>query len=116
MHLVWCPKYRRSVLTNGVDADLKRLLRSKCAELGIGVAALEVMPDHVHIFVEHDPTLCAAEIANRLKGYTSHELRIRHPWLRSRLPTLWSRSYYAGSVGHVSEATVRHYIEDQKGK
>ena len=65
------------------------------------VHALEVMPDHVHLFVEGDPTRCVAEIVNRLKGYTSRVLRQEFPGLRSRLPTLWSRSYYAGSVGHV---------------
>lgn len=80
------------------------------------IHTLEVMPDHVHLFVESDPTLCVAEIVNRLKGFTSHQLREEFPFLRSRLPTLWSRSYYAGSVGSVSEAVVRKYIESQKGK
>ena len=80
------------------------------------IHTLEVMPDHVHLFLESDPTLCIAEIVNRLKGFTSHQLREEFPFLRSRLPTLWSRSYYAGSVGSVSEAAVRKYIESQKGK
>jgi putative transposase len=57
-----------------------------------------------------------AEIVNRLKGYTSRVLRQEFPGLRSRLPTLWSRAYYAGSVGHVSAATVERYIASQKGK
>jgi putative transposase len=92
------------------------LLAEKAAELGLTVHALEVMPDHVHLFVEGDPTRCVAEIVNRLKGYTSHVLREEFPSLRSRLPTLWSRSYYAGSVGHVSAATVERYIAEQKGK
>ena len=70
------------------------------------IHALEVMPDHVHLFVESDPTRCVAEIVNRLKGYTSRVLRQEYPSLRSRLPTLWSRSYYAGTVGHVSATTV----------
>ena len=74
------------------------------------------MPDHVHLFVESDPTLCVAEIMNRLKDFTSRTLRKEFPFLRSRLPTLWSRSYYAGSVGSVSDAVVRKYIEDQKGR
>ena len=73
------------------------------------------MPDHVHWFVESDPTLCVAEIINRLKGFTSQQLRQELAFLGSRLPTLWSRSYYAGSVGSVSEAVVRKYIESQKG-
>jgi putative transposase len=115
-HIVWCPKYRRAVLIDVVADRLKALLAEKSAELGMEIQALEVMPDHVHLFVESDPTRCVAEIVNRLKGYTSRVLRDEFPSLRSRLPTLWSRSYYAGSVGHVSAATLERYIAEQKGK
>jgi putative transposase len=115
-HVVWCPKYRRPVLEGAVAGRLKALLAEKAAQLALTIHALEVMPDHVHLFVEGDPTRCVAEIVNRLKGYTSHVLREEFPSLRSRLPTLWSRSYYAGSVGHVSAATVERYIAEQKGK
>jgi len=116
LHIIWCPKYRRKVLTDTVAQRLDQLLRKKSSELEFIIYALEIMPDHVHLFLEHDPTRCVAEIVNRLKGYTSRVLRQEFPTLRSKLPTLWSRSYYAGSVGHVSETTIRKYIEDQKGK
>ena len=112
-HLVWCPKYRRPVLTNGVADRLKALLIEKAAEFGATIHALEVMPDHVHLFVESDPTRAPAHLAAQFKGYTSRVLRSEFAHLRSRLPTLWSRSYYIGSVGHVSEATVRRYVESQ---
>jgi putative transposase len=115
-HIVWCPKYRRGVLVDVVADRLKVLLAEKSAELGMEIQALEIKPDHVHLFIESDPTRCVAEIVNRLKGYTSRVLRAEFPTLRSRLPTLWSRSYYAGSVGHVSAATVERYIAEQKGK
>jgi putative transposase len=115
-HVVWCPKYRRPVLVGEVADRLAGLLAEKAAELGMAIRALEVMPDHVHLFVESDPTRCVAEIVNRLKGYTSHVLRQEFPSLRSRLPTLWTRSYFAGSVGHVSAATVERYLAEQKGK
>lgn len=115
-HVVWCPKYRRPVLVDGVDDRLRELLSEKAAELGITIHALEVLPDHVHLFVESDPTRCVAEIVNRLKGATSRVLRQEVPWLRSRLPTLWSRSYFAGSSGHVSAATIERYIAEQKGR
>jgi putative transposase len=115
-HIVWCPKYRRKVLVDVIADRLKALLGEKATELGMTIHALEVMADHVHLFVESDPTLCVAEIVNRLKGYTSRVLRQEFPSLRSRLPTLWSRSYYAGTVGHVSAATVERYIDGQKGK
>ena len=116
VHLVWCPKYRRKVLVNGVDERLKTLLMEKSQERGFVIHAMEVMPDHVHLFLEHDPTYGVAEIVNRLKGYTSRILRSEFPWLRSRIPTLWSRSYFAGSTGSVTATAVQKYIEDQKGK
>lgn len=115
-HLVWCPKYRRPVLVGEIEARLRYLLIEKAAELDITVHALEIMPDHVHLFVESDPTLCVAEIVNRLKGWTSRNLRAQFKTLRTRLPCLWSRSYYAGTVGYVSDAVVRKYIAGQKGK
>jgi putative transposase len=114
-HIVWCPKYRRPVLAGRVDERLKELLTEVATEHGMTIHAMEVMPDHVHLFVEADPTLCVAEIVNRLKGRTSRILRQEFPSLRSRLPTLWSRSYFAATVGAVSEGTVRRYIEAQKG-
>jgi putative transposase len=115
VHLVWCPKYRRSVLINGVDQRLKGILKEKAAEHGFTLHAMEVMPDHVHLFVEYDPTYCVAEIVNRLKGYSSRVLRQEFPWLRSRLPTLWSRRYFAGSVGSVTASAVQKYVAQQKG-
>jgi putative transposase len=115
-HIVWCPKYRRPVLTDAVADRLRELLAAKTTELAMTIHALEVMPDHVHLFVESDPTRCVAEIVNRLKGYTSRVLRQEFTSLRSRLPTLWSRSYFAGSIGQVSAATIERYIAEQKGK
>jgi REP-associated tyrosine transposase len=115
-HVVWCPKYRRPVLVGAVADRLRALLGEKAVELGMTIHALEVMPEHVHLFVESDPTRCVAEIVNRLKGFTSRVLRQEHPSLRSRLPTLWNRSYFAASIGHVSAATIERYIAEQKGK
>ena len=115
-HIVWRPKYRRPVLVKPVDVRLKALLRLQAEQLELTIHEMEVMPDHVHLFVEGGPTICVAEIVNGLKGFTSHELREQFPFLKSRLPTLWSRNYYAGSVGSVSETVVRKDIESQKGK
>ena len=74
------------------------------------------MPDHVHVFVTGEPTEAIQHIVNQLKGYSSFVLRNEFPELRSKLPCLWSRSYYVGTVGYVSEAAIRKYIEGQKGK
>jgi putative transposase len=113
-HLVWCPKYRLPVLIGAVADRLATLLREKANELDTQVRALEIMPDHVHLFIETDPTLAPAYVANQFKGFTSRTLRQDFRHLRTRMPALWSRSYYIGSVGHVSEATVKRYIANQK--
>lgn len=112
-HLVWCPKYRRPVVVGDVASRLKVLLAEKAAEMGATLHAMEVLPDHVHLFVESDPTRAPANIAAQFKGYTSRVLRREFGSLRSRLPTLWSRSYFAATVGHVSAATIQKYIETQ---
>lgn len=113
-HLVWCPKYRRPVLVDAVEARLKALLAEKAVAMDVGIEALDVMPDHVHLFVAAPPTDAPQHLANQFKGYTSRILRQEFPHLRSRLPTLWSRSYYVGSAGAVSEETITHYIATQK--
>ena len=115
-HIVFCPKYRRKVLVGEVEQKLKHILYATAQQYGVLIETMEVMPDHVHLFVTADPTRCVAEIVNRLKGASSRILRQEFPQLTSRLPTLWSRSYYSATVGHVSESTVKKYIENQKGR
>ena len=115
-HLVFCPKYRRPVLVSPIDIRLKELVREIADNREMTVHALEVMPDHVHTFIETDPRWAPAEIAARFKAVTSRVLREEFPTLRTRLPTLWSRSYFIGTVGAVSEATIRRYIAAQKGR
>jgi len=113
-HIVFCPKYRRPVLSP-LEEELKALFQEKAMEMGLTIKAMEIMPDHVHIFLTAPPSLEPQYIANQLKGYTSRILGQEHKWLRSRLPTLWTRSSYIGSVGTVSASTVEKYIENQKG-
>jgi putative transposase len=115
-HLIWCPKYRRKVLVGDVEKRLKELLIEKAEAKGFSIDIMEVMPDHVHVFVKSQPRLSPQYLANQLKGYTSRMLRKEFPTLKSRLPTLWTRSYYVESVGHISEEVVRKYINDQKNK
>jgi putative transposase len=115
-HFIWCPKYRRKVFVGKVAERLKELLLQKAQEIGVEIAQMEIMPDRVHLFVKADPRNSPHFIVQQLKGYTSRVLREEFPSLKSRLPSLWTRSYYCESVGHVSEETIRKYIEDQKGK
>ena len=113
LHFVWCPKYRKPVLTGTVAARLKELLHEKAAALNVEIKGLEIMPDHVHLFVECDPTHAPQFLANQFKGYSSRVLRQEFAHLRSQLPSLWSRSYYVGAAGTVTDATIRRYIEQQ---
>ena len=113
-HFVWCPKYRRKVLQGAIAERLKELLHEKAEALGVTVEGLEVLLDHVHLFVAASPTDAPQYLANQFKGYTSRVLRDEFPGLKSRLPSLWSRSYYVGSAGHVSAETIQKYIEQQK--
>jgi putative transposase len=113
-HFVWCPKYRRKVLMGAIAARLEELLRQKANELGVEIEGLEVLPDHVHLFIAAAPTDAPQYLANQFKAYTSRVLREEFPGLKSRLPSLWSRSYYVGSAGHVSASTIQTYIEQQK--
>ena len=115
-HLIWCPKYRRKVLVGGVAERLRKLFLQKADEIHIKVVEMEIMPDHVHLFVKMPPTYSPHFIVQQLKGYTSRTIRKEFPFMKSRLPSLWTRSYYCESVGHISEETIRKYIEDQKNK
>ncbi len=115
-HLIWCPKYRRKVLIAPIDVELKRLLILKAKDIGLTIDKMEIMPDHVHLFVKANPTSAPHWIVQQLKGYTSRILRQKFKSLRSRIPSLWTRSYYCESIGHISETTVKKYIQDQKNK
>jgi len=115
-HLIWYSKYRRKVLTENVAARRRKLLLKKAQQIEVEIAQMEVMTDHVYLFVKTTPTNSPQFIVNQLKGYTSRMLREGFPFLKSRLPCLWTRSYYYEAVGHISEEAVKRYIEEQKGK
>ena len=116
LHFVWCPKYRKPVLVGRVADRLRELIVEKSAQLGVEVLALEVMPDHVHLFLAVPPTDAPQFYANQFKGHSSRILRLEFPHLKSTLPSLWSRSYYVGSAGHVSSETIEKYIANQRGR
>jgi len=115
-HLIWCTKYRRRVLGEAIQARAKEVLTVKAAELHLRIERMEVMEDHIHVFVKANPVDSPHHIIKHFKGITSFTLRKEFPELRRRLPSLWTRSYYCESVGHISESIVKKYIEDQKSK
>lgn len=114
-HIIFCPKYRRSVLVQGIDMRLKELILSKQKEYGYDVLDMEIMPDHVHLLLDVNPKIGVFSVVNHIKGYTSHELRKEFPVLKSKLPTLWTQSKFISSVGAVTLEVVKKYIEAQKG-
>lgn len=115
-HVIFCPKYRRSVLVDGVDERLKELIIEKQGEYGYTVLDMEVMPDHVHLLIDVNPKVGVFSAVNKIKGYTSRTIREEFPNMRKRIPTLWTRSKFISSVGTVTLEVVKRYIEDQKGK
>ena len=114
-HVVWCPKYRRKVLVDGVDERLKEIAHAVAEEMRFEIIEMEVMPDHVHMLVEVDPQLGIHKAVKRIKGRSSHDLREEFPWLRRRLPSLWTNSYCVSTVGGSPLAIMKQYSEDQRG-
>lgn len=113
-HIIWCPKYRRKVLVDGVDTRLKEVLAQIAEESGCTIDTMEVMPDHIHIFLKGTPTIPIHLIVKNLKGKSSRILRAEFSHLRKRLPCLWTRSYYCETIGRINEETIKKYIENQK--
>lgn len=115
-HVVFCPKYRRKVLTPPIDERLKVILSEQIERLGQELIEMEVMPDHVHLLVGCDPQFGIHRLVKLLKGYSSHALRAEFPALKRRLPSLWTNSYFVSTVGGVTLETLKRYVESQKGK
>ncbi len=113
-HVVWCPKYRRKVLIDGVDTRLKEILQEVATEKQAEIIEMEVMPDHVHLLVEVDPQFGISKLVKFMKGRSSRLLRQEFPKLKSRLPTLWTNSYFVSTVGGAPLSTIKQYIENQK--
>jgi len=113
-HVVWCPKYRRAVLIDGADVRLKQIIQEACIELKCELIELEVMPDHVHLLVEVDPQFGIHRLIKHIKGKSSRLLRAEFGFLKSRLPTLWTNSYFVSTVGGAPLEVIKQYIEQQK--
>lgn len=114
-HVVWCPKYRRKVLIDGVDDRLKSIINEVADESHSEIIELEIMPDHVHVLLECDPQFGINKLIRMMKGRSSRLLRKEFPWLKSRIPSLWTNSYFVSTVGGTTLEVVKQYIENQKG-
>jgi putative transposase len=114
--VVFCPKYRRKVLTPPVDGRLKTILAEQIERWGQELIELEVMPDHVHLLAGCDPQFGIHRLVKLLKGYSSHTLREEFPALKRRLPSLWTNSSFVATTGGVTLETLKRYVQNQKGK
>jgi putative transposase len=113
-HFVWCVRRRKKILIGLLDDRLKVLIEEATQEIDCEVIALETHYDHVHLFVNALPKLAPHQIMHKVKGYTSHALRREYPWLKDKLPSLWTRSYFVSTAGKVSGDTIKRYVEEQK--
>ncbi len=113
-HVVWCPKYRRKVLTEPVQNGLRDIIMSICDTRHSEIIALEIMDDHVHLLVEVDPQHGIHKLIKEIKGRSSRSLRATHSHLRTRLPTLWTNSYFLSTVGGAPLSAIKQYVEQQK--
>jgi putative transposase len=113
-HVVFCPKYRRPVLVNDVDAQLRDITTQVATDFNVDILEMEIMPDHVHLLVEVDPQFGIHRFVKNLKGRSSRLLRQEFAHLKSRLPTLWTNSYFVSTVGGAPLAVIKQYIENQK--
>ncbi|MFH1053104.1 MAG: IS200/IS605 family transposase [Candidatus Woesearchaeota archaeon] len=119
-YIIWIPKYRKQILTGKVVEVLKTIIYGQCQEMSIQELALEVMPDHLHLFVGAKPTVTPFKIIHKLKGNTSIQLRRCFPELKylgykqhfsKGFDNLWARGYYCGSAGPVSQEQVKRYAQ-----
>jgi putative transposase len=113
-HLIWCPKRRRKVLKDAITADFEAITREVCTTKGWEIIELAIQPDHLHLFIRVWPKDSAADVVGIIKGRTSHDLRAKYPQLL-KLPSLWTRSFFASTAGNISADTIKKYIEAQKG-
>src|SRR3989442_15409999 len=116
-HFVWCPKYRKQILVGDVAQFIEAEIRRLCEENKWSIGALNVQEDHVHLFLSALPSMVPSLIANTLKGITARQVFKRFPSVKKQLggSSFWSRSYYVGTVGDMTEATVKKYIELGQG-
>lgn len=111
-HFIWCPKYRRNLLIDSLKTRLENIIKEVSGEHNAQIKALEIMPNHVHLFVSLNYKEAPYKFIKAVKGRSSNLLRKEFANLR-KMPTLWTRSYFVSSIGVISEDTVKMYIENQ---
>ena len=113
-HVIFCPKYRRKVLKDGIDIRLKEIFNEVAIKYDFNIIEMEIMEDHVHLLIDCNPRFGIMECVNKLKGTSANTLKKEFPELKSKLPNIWTRSAFISTVGSVSLDVVKKYIENQK--
>lgn len=113
-HVVWCPKYRRDVIEGDVDLRLKQIIEAVCEEKRATLISVETMPDHVHLLVSVDPQYGIHRLVKGIKGRSSRLLRQEFPHLKSRIPTLWTNSYFVATTGGATLEVIKRYVKNQR--
>ena len=115
-HVIWCTKYRRKVLDTQIQNRLKQLICDQQDEYEYNIREMETQSEHIHLLIEIPPIHSVDKIVGKIKGYTSKVLREEYPSLKSRLPSLWTRSKFVSSCGGVTLKVIKDYIESQSGQ
>lgn len=115
-HLVWCPKFRFKVINGNIKKSLKNILGDICNKYQYKILELEVMSDHIHIFLSAKPTVAPTDIVRTLKSISAIKLFKEYPKLKkfyARCGSLWSKGYFVSTIGNVSSQTIKKYIQNQ---
>jgi putative transposase len=114
--VVWCPKYGRGVIGGAMEVRLTEIITEVITEKGAWLIEVQTMPDQVHVLVEVDPQFGVHRLVKAIKGRSSRLLREEFPWLKSKLPSLWTNSYFVATVGGAPPSVIKGYVETQKGR
>jgi putative transposase len=113
-HVIWCVKYRRKVLVDEVDNRLKEILYQVAQDVRCEIEEMQTDRDHVHLLISCDPQFGIHQVVKRMKGRSSKLLRSEFPHLKSRIPSLWTNSYFIATVGGAPLSVIKQYIRDQQ--
>ena len=112
-HIIWCPRRRKKILTGEIATACEQAIREKAINKGWEILELAMQADHIHLFIRVFPSVSASMVVKELKGKTAHTLCQRFPELRNKVPSVWTKSYFASTAGNVSAETIQKYIEAQ---
>lgn len=113
-HIIFCPKYRRKVLVDGIEVRLAEIFNDISKKEKFNIIEMEIMPDYVHLIIDCNPKYGIDNCVKKLKGISAHKIKQEFPYINSRLPSLWTRNYFASTVGTMTVEAITKYIDKQK--